>query len=497
MATSFPVWLRGARSASARTDLNRQVPRTVGRAFLPALGRQECLPHLSTEVGWGTRVFCAALLVGVGLIASQAAAQSDGVAEAPWQAHPCQGQMVPPPASPCPSCGGNDCGGGACGDAHGPCDDECSQCSVTDWCHWPIFEPCGQLSFRGEYLGWWTKSSPMPALATSSPVGTPRDQAGVIGQPGTQILFSADDGDQGTHSGVRLGLGYWFTPCRESGLDLNYTLLGNKATTFAATDTTNPILARPFFDVSTAAQNSLIIAYPNEQTGSLNISDASELDSVEVLFRRGLLRQSNRELDLLIGYRYGRLDENIAIDQASNYLVTVGGIPAGTAITASDLFATSNEFNGGEIGFAARTRCCRWSLELLTKLAVGNTRSRTTILGNTVVTPPSGQGQQVQYDAGVLAQPTNIGYYERNDFSVIPEFGLTLGYDVTCRLKATFGWSFLYWSSVMRPADQIDTNVNSTQLPPGTLRGVPAPVFRPVTTDFWAQGFNLGLEYRY
>jgi hypothetical protein len=40
--------------SSAPTDLNRQVFKSVGQAFLPALGRQECLPHLSTEVGWGT-----------------------------------------------------------------------------------------------------------------------------------------------------------------------------------------------------------------------------------------------------------------------------------------------------------------------------------------------------------------------------------------------------------------------------------------------------------
>ena len=72
-----------------------------------------------------------------------------------------------------------------------------------------------------------------------------------------------------------------------------------------------------------------------------------------------------------------------------------------------------------------------------------------------------------------------------------------LGYDLTCRLKATVGWSFLYWSSVMRPGDQIDTNVNPSQLPPGTLSGIPSPQFKPVMTDFWAQGLSIGLDYRY
>ena len=39
--------------------------------------------------------------------------------------------------------------------------------------------------------------------------------------------------------------------------------------------------------------------------------------------------------------------------------------------------------------------------------------------------------------------------------------GLNLGYDLTPRWKATVGYTFVYWSSVMRTADQIDTNINS------------------------------------
>jgi hypothetical protein len=197
----------------------------------------------------------------------------------------------------------------------------------------------------------------------------------------------------------------------------------------------------------------------------------------------------------LIGYRFGRFNESIGIDQSSEYIATVGEIPVGTTIQASDLFDVRNEFNGVEMGLAARTRYCRWSLEVLTKLALGSTRSQTSISGNTTVTAP-GQSA-VTYNGGLLALPTNIGEYDRTSFSVIPQFDITFGYDLTCRLKATFGWSFLYWSSVMRPADQIDTNVNTTQLPPGTLSGVPSPGYRPVTTDFWAQGFNIGLDYRY
>ncbi|HET7719587.1 MAG TPA: BBP7 family outer membrane beta-barrel protein, partial [Acidimicrobiales bacterium] len=63
------------------------------------------------------------------------------------------------------------------------------------------------------------------------------------------------------------------------------------------------------------------------------------------------------------------------------------------------------------------------------------------------------------------------------------------------------GYTVLYWSSVVRPGDQVDLLVNASQIPsnllPTGLVGParPAVLFRD--TDFWAQGVNLSLEVRY
>ena len=51
-------------------------------------------------------------------------------------------------------------------------------------------------------------------------------------------------------------------------------------------------------------------------------------------------------------------------------------------------------------------------------------------------------------------------------------------------------WAFL--DRVVRPSDQIDPVVN---LPPGGGPARPAPLFRQA--EFWAQGVNAGLEFRY
>ena len=285
------------------------------------------------------------------------------------------------------------------------------------------------------------------------------------------------------------------SPCRDEGLEVTYMFLGTQASTFDQTSQGDPILARPFFNVQTALQDSVIIAYPSQQTGILHASLANELNSVELLYRQACVQECGRELDLLFGYRYGRFAESLAVNGSSTYTSTVGEIPVGTVIAASDAFSASNEFNGTELGISARTQCCCWSLDMAAKLAVGNTRSRVAINGSTVVTSPN--QSPVTYTGGMLALPTNIGNYERNTFSAIPELGITLGYDLTCNLKATVGYTLLYWSQVARPGDQIDTNLNPSQFPPGQLTGVPSPQFKFVTTDFWAQGLNVGLDYRF
>ena len=90
-----------------------------------------------------------------------------------------------------------------------------------------------------------------------------------------------------------------------------------------------------------------------------------------------------------------------------------------------------------------------------------------------------------------------MGTHDSQQFSLLPEIGFTLGYDLTSRLKATAGYTLLYWSNVARPGDQIDLNVDSRQFPPPQTGTFTKPEFALHTSDFWAQGLNLGLEYRF
>jgi hypothetical protein len=100
-------------------------------------------------------------------------------------------------------------------------------------------------------------------------------------------------------------------------------------------------------------------------------------------------------------------------------------------------------------------------------------------------------------DAGLLAQSTNIGTHREDKFSGLGELRITARRRFSRSLSATLGYTLLYWSDVFRAGEQIDPSINTTQVPPGDLDGEPAPFVLSRRTGFWAQGFNLGLEYRY
>ncbi len=350
-----------------------------------------------------------------------------------------------------------------------------------------------RLWVSAEYLLWWTKGSSLPPLVTTSTAGTAPATAGVLGEPGTSILFGDSTVNTDVQSGGRFALGYWFDARQSVGIEAGYLGFGREAARFSATSTDTPIIARPFFDTQLGAQSAMLAAHPDFLEGSVSCSVASQLQAVEVLLRREVFQRNRGRTDILVGWRYARLDESVRIDQFSEWTTSQGPIVVGTTKSLYDLFDVKNQFNGVELGVVHRKHVGRWSFESLVKLGLGCTSSRVQIDGMTTTTVPG--GVPATFVGDLLAQETNIGRYAKDQFAVVPELGLTLGCDLTRRLRATFGYTFLYWSRVARPADQIDTNVS--QLPPEAPAGSHQPAFAFIMSDYWAQGMNFGLEYRF
>ncbi len=242
-------------------------------------------------------------------------------------------------------------------------------------------------------------------------------------------------------------------------------------------------------------RHALLISYPGLVSGNIAIGSKTNLRSFLINGCAALtplqVLDGSREpdrVDWIVGYRYLDLDDSIVIAQN---LTAFGGDTA----ASSDRFRSSNEFNGLQLGVAYQSNFRRASLESLIRVAVGNNTQSINILGSTVITE---SGVTENLNAGLLAQRTNIGTFERKQFTMIPELGLTLGIRVRDWLHATVGYSVLYYPSVVRAGDQIDTDVNSTLLGPNTpFSGAPRPRFRFVESDYWAHGINLGVEFRF
>ncbi len=380
------------------------------------------------------------------------------------------------------------------GEPFGACADDCDG-NDFGYCGPALHDVlCNRLFFRGEALLWWMKGGETPPLLTTSPANTPQSQAGVLGQPNTTVIFGDEELNTGLHAGSRMTFGLELDDCHQSGVEFSYFILGANVQTFNNASMGNPILARPFFNVTTGAQDSNLVAFPNALNGTFNVSSTENFQGAEALWRTAIVHSCQGGVDILVGYRFNRLTDGLEIADSVTSSGSASVAPAGTTINVFDTFHTRNDFNGADLGFSTQWRRNRWSLDTSLKLGIGETHSVVLINGWTTVIA---NGTTAGFSGGQLALPSNMGIHDSYQFSVMPEIGLTLGYDLTSRLRATAGYTLLYWSGVARPGDQIDLNLDPRQFPPPTTTTATKPEFTLHTSDFWAQGLNLGLDFRF
>jgi hypothetical protein len=425
-----------------------------------------------------------------------------------------------------------DCGPDCCGN----CCETCPGCDCFGSCC------CGQCLLphfwaSAEYLMWTVRGANLPPLVTHNTLSAAEEKAlltgapgeftpGGIGQPGTQTLFGGNTLGLGLFSGGRFTMGL-AGPNQELGFEASFFFLGPQDQNFFAASSGaagSPSLFRPFinrtpgvttapFPTTTAGfvnlkplQNAETVAIAPFIMGNVGVNYHTSLWGAEANFRHPLWCSCDGHLDLLVGFRYLDLSESLTITESLTFLPAIGTVPpngpglVGGNDLVVDGFSTHNHFYGGQIGFDYEHRCGRWIFGVTPKVALGSMEEIVNIAGYTTVTAPG--GGSVTGPGGLLAAGSNMGRHTSDRFAVMPEVGLKLGYQLTDHLKAYVGYDFLYVSSVVRPGDQVDLNVNLRQktilggnglTPSSNTPAVPAVLFR--RTDFWAQGGNVGLEF--
>ncbi len=515
-----------SRSGQPRTQASRPQPdRPVSIKESNLIGAGVKRP-VSTEARSEGTVRQASTHTGTRIVKANAQVMSDEVIyeDGGHQAH--GGEYVVnepmPSGGSCSSCGSGSCDGGcdggSCGGSCGPSCDS----SGFGSCGFDLCSPgpgrrrqlCICLPSHGwaqmDYLMWWQRGMDIPPLVTTSTTGTTQANAGVLGRTSTSTLLGNEDILTDRMNGGRIRFGWWFANCPKLGIEGEY--FGLKTLTFDRVDqsTGSPILARPFFNIAPdtgfARDDSELVAFPNVISGSVTTHAQSTIDGAAVRFRRMLCCgtscscsplcggsvQTQSRIDATLGWRFMQLREHLTIREDLQSLQT----SAPGSFIIQDNFRTRNQFNGAELGFMWSARRGYWTLDALMRTSIGNTRQEVIINGTTATTR---NGTTTNSAGGLLAQRTNSGTFVREQFGLVPEFGANLSYALTQNWSFRAGYSFIYWSNVVRPGDQIDLDVNPNLLPPETAPFVGAlrPEFNFNETSYWLHGLNLGAEYRW
>jgi hypothetical protein len=352
---------------------------------------------------------------------------------------------------------------------------------------------------RAEYMIWWIKAASFPPLVTSGDFADPIP--GALDSVNTNVLLGGTGMDYFDRKGGRFSAGWWLDDEQTWALEASYFFIAGRSINRRFVSPGDPVLATPFFNVNTGSPDSSIVTFPGITSGQVAVDAPSFLQGAEVNVTAALWQTERFRLEGLAGFRYVNLSEGLHITETS--LVTlapqyVALFPFdGNTITVSDSFDTHNHFYGGQIGTRAELYHKRWTLSILTKLAMGVSHETVSIRGFTGIdTQPV-----TAVNAGLFAVSSNSGQFSRNTFAVVPEVGMNLSFQLTDHLRIFAGYTFLYWSNVARPGDQVDTSVNPNLVPTsmtfGAAGGPVRPTFAFRGTDFFAHGANLGIELKY
>ena len=346
-------------------------------------------------------------------------------------------------------------------------------------------------SVSAEALFAWFKSSPTPVpIITDS----------YVDAPGVNVFLGGGSVDTNPNAGFKLTGAYRIDS--RLGVELSGFYIPTRRTSSSVSSTGEPgsiDLLLPFFDVTINQENVTEISFWPEYRGSAQATLSNNLGGGELNATWAMPPSDGWRVDLLGGVRFLQLRESYAITTSSPY-----NPPNPVDIwNTTDAFDARNRFLGVQVGARAAYDQGPWVSSVSGKLALGSMQQRVSVNGYLETNDYNNYGATQTYSGGYFALPTNSGDHSRNTFAVVPEIGLNVGYRLTPQATVFVGYSFLYMSSVARPGEQIDRNINPTQTasygndPPVTPVGPAQPTFSFHTTDFWAQTLSIGLAYRF
>jgi len=357
-----------------------------------------------------------------------------------------------------------------------------------------------------DYLLEWMKSPTVPALVTTGPTTVlgPSGSPGVPGQPGTVTLLGGKQQNMGAFTGGRFLFGCWMNDDQCFGMECGSFFLLQQRVDSTAGSTGSPPLSVPFFNVNAGAPDSAAIASTVAVPsfgGTANLTLQTQVVGVDGTFVYGAVNKDGFRLDFLGGFRWVKLDDTL------QFLTNSSTNPPFTNefFATQDRFQVHNNFYGANFGVRSEWCWHNWLLNASGKIAFGDNQQTSRITGGLATNVLDGLTTVQTFPGGYLTGPSNLGFYRRNAFAVLPEFNIKAGYAVAKCCRVYVGYNVWLLSSVARAANQVDPYINPTQsiafsalVPQAQINnGLGFPAYRGNSTDFWTQGLTFGVEFRY
>jgi hypothetical protein len=360
---------------------------------------------------------------------------------------------------------------------------------------------------EGDYLLVWMKKGDIRTpLITTGELTDP--VPGAYRQPNTHVAFGNQHYNYHRKSGVKGSIGGFIGTEGEFAFDVDgfWVFTTEKHFSIVSDAAGNPLIARPFFDVRTGRENAELVSKPGFYSGSSKALVKTQFWGGEVNFGYRPCKNTTWG-DLSLGFRYLHLREKLRIRDEMDPFTTPSGLSFNGAASPhlvnppdtlkdEDEFRTTNNFYGGQVGIRAEFANCWASFDIYGKVAFGATEEKYKTDGETTWNS-SVFGPQYA-SGGVLVQPNNMVHHKRWKFAYVPEVGVDFGLQPCDHIRVLVGYSFLWWSKVIRPGDQIDRDVNSGQIPSSSTYYTPAaqlPSEHLHDKSFWMQTINFGIMF--
>jgi Putative beta barrel porin-7 (BBP7) len=351
-------------------------------------------------------------------------------------------------------------------------------------------------------------------------LANPRDESriaatGNLANRNVRLLGALGDAEHAREpgSGGRLALGFWETHAnpwfpegiRDLGAEAVFFFVGQRSARFE--DAISRNIVRPFFDVNNRVESGFVVAAPGLATGSVAAHAQADVWGAEANVWKTVYYDepgTTGTVSVMAGFRYLDLDARIDIGSVSVFERNLAAFPAflpfaGNTLQVADSFAAHNHFYGAQVGIAGKLlpgECLL--IEGGFKIAIGETVEDLTIAGGQLRTLAN--GRRIASPGGLLALPSNSGHVHKEQFAEVPELDLKLSVPLTSHLTISTGFSALYWSRILRPGQQIERDLDITQIhnfPPAasaTPTGLNQPGVPFRQSDLWVLGLHVGLE---